>query len=101
MEGIGHRLPSKSPPRFQASHYAIHLAHDANAIVHWNTVYLSRATEHLRQRGRNIADELLEHVSPHSGEHVNLTGIHSWDAEQQMPEGFRALRLPGRRLKGA
>ncbi|WQP06817.1 Tn3 family transposase [Sinorhizobium meliloti] len=72
-----------------------------SAIVHWNTVYLSRATAHLRQHGRNIADELLKHVSPLSWEHINLTGIYSWDAEQQMPEGFRPLRLPGRLLRAA
>lgn len=72
-----------------------------SAIVYWNTVYLSRATAHLRQQGRNIPDELLKHVSPLSWEHINLTGIYSWDTEQQMPEGFRPLRLPGRLLRAA
>ena len=72
-----------------------------SAIVHWNTVYLSRATAHLRQRGRNIPDELLKHVSPLSWEHINLTGIYSWDTEQQLSEGFRPLRLPGRMLRAA
>ncbi len=71
------------------------------AIVHWNTVYLSRATTHLRQQGRDIPDKLLKHVSPLSWEHINLTGIYSWDAEQQRPEGFRPLRLPGRILRAA
>ena len=72
-----------------------------SAIVHWNTVYLSRATAHLRQRGRHIPDELLRHISPLSWEHINLTGIYSWDTEQQLPEGFRPLRLPGRILRAA
>jgi TnpA family transposase len=72
-----------------------------SAIVHWNTVYLSRATAHLRQQGRNIPDDLLRHVSPLSWEHINLTGIYSWDTEQQMPEGFRSLRLPSRFLRAA
>jgi TnpA family transposase len=72
-----------------------------SAIVHWNTVYLGRATAHLRQLGRNIDDELLKHVSPLSWEHINLTGIYSWDTEQQMAEGFRPLRLPGRILRAA
>lgn len=66
-----------------------------SAIVYWNTVYLSRATAHLRQQGRDIPDRLLKHVSPLSWEHINLTGIYSWDTEQQMPEDFRPLRLPG------
>ena len=72
-----------------------------SAIVHWNTVYLSRATTHLRRQGRNIPNELLKHVSPLSWEHINLTGVYSWDTEQQMPEGFRPLRLPGRLLRAA
>jgi TnpA family transposase len=72
-----------------------------SAIVHWNTVYLGRAAAHLRQLGRNIDNELLKHVSPVSWEHINLTGIYSWDTEQQMAEGFRPLRLPNRILRAA
>lgn len=72
-----------------------------SAIVHWNTVYLSRATAHLRQQGRHLPDEVLKHVSPLSWEHINLTGIYSWDADHQMTEGFRPLRLPGRLLRAA
>ncbi len=62
-----------------------------SAIVHWNTVYLSGSTAHLRLQGRNIPNELLKHISPLSWEHINLTGIYSWDTEQQMPEGFRSF----------
>lgn len=36
---------------------------------------------------------LLKHISPLSWEHINLTGIYTWDSEQHMPEGFRSLRL--------
>lgn len=72
-----------------------------SAIVYWNTVYLGRAAAHLRRQGRNIPDELLKHISPLSWEHINLTGIYSWDAEQQMPESFRPLQLPGRLLHAA
>ena len=52
-----------------------------SAIVHWNTVYLGRATAHLRQLGRKIDNELLKHASPLSWEHINLTGIYTWDTE--------------------
>lgn len=38
-----------------------------SAIVHWNTVYLSRAATHLRQLGRNLPGDLLKRVSPQSG----------------------------------
>ncbi|WP_419197499.1 Tn3 family transposase [Martelella mediterranea] len=41
-----------------------------SAIVHWNTVYLSCAVAHLRQRGRYIPDALLRHVSPLSWEYI-------------------------------
>jgi hypothetical protein len=44
--------------------------------------------------GRNIPEMLLKHISPVSWEHINLTGIYTWDSEQHLPEGFRALRLP-------
>ncbi|MGQ3295332.1 MAG: Tn3 family transposase, partial [Shinella sp.] len=72
-----------------------------SAIVHWNTVYLSRATVHLSQRGQFIPNELLKHVAPFSWEHINLTGIYSWDTVQQMSDGFRPLLLPGKILRAA
>lgn len=65
-----------------------------SAIVHWNTVYLDRAITQLKREGRNILDTLLKHISPLSWEHINLTGIYTWDAENQMSNGFRPLRLP-------
>ena len=62
---------------------------------------VGRASAHLRQQRRNIPNELLKHVSPLGWEHINLTGIYSWDIEHQMAEGFRPLRLPGRILRAA
>lgn len=72
-----------------------------SAIVYWNTVYLSRAAALLRHQGRHVPDELLKHVSPLSWEHINRTGIYSWDAEQQMTDGFRPLCRTGRLLRAA
>jgi TnpA family transposase len=65
-----------------------------SAIVHWNTVYIERAVAHLRSARREIPDNLLKHISPLSWEHINLTGVCTWAAEHQMPEGFRSPRLP-------
>ena len=65
-----------------------------SAIVHWNTVYIERAVTHLRNMRREIPDHLLRHISPLSWEHINLTGIYTWDSDQHLPEGFRSLRLP-------
>ncbi len=71
-----------------------------SAIVHWNTVYLSRATTHL-PAGPPYSRRTTQAHPALSWEHINLTGIYSWDTEQQMPEGFRPLRLPGRILRAA
>lgn len=64
-----------------------------SAIVHWNTVYLDRAVTELKRAGSNIPDPLLKHISPLNWEHINLTGIYTWDSEQHLSEGFRSLRL--------
>lgn len=72
-----------------------------SAIVHWNTVYIERAVTHLRNMRREIPDHLLKHISPLSWEHINLTGIYTWDSEQHLPEGFRSLRLPAGQQRAA
>jgi TnpA family transposase len=65
-----------------------------SAIVHWNTVYLGRAVDHLRHQGRIIPPEVLKHVSPLSWEHINLTGTYAWGEQPVLVDGFRPLRLP-------
>ena len=72
-----------------------------SAIVHWNTVYIERAVTHLRNMRCEIPDHLLKHISPLSWEHINLTGIYTWDSEQHLPEGFRSLRLPAVQRRAA
>lgn len=52
------------------------------AIILWNTVYLARAVEELRNQGMAIPEELLEHLSPLGWEHVVLTGDYVWDLRQ-------------------
>ncbi len=44
------------------------------AIVLWNTVYLERAIQALRDSGKDIDENLLPHLSPLGWEHINLTG---------------------------
>lgn len=63
-----------------------------SAIVHWNTVYLARVVDSLKDKGRKVPDNLLKHVSPLTWEHINLTGIYSWQTEPSDPEIFRPLR---------
>ncbi|WP_249168634.1 transposase [Alkaliphilus sp. B6464] len=50
-----------------------------NAITVWNTVYLSKAIEHLREKNQLINEELLSYVSPLNWEHINLYGYYSFD----------------------
>jgi TnpA family transposase len=48
------------------------------AIVLWNTVYLERAIQAIRDHGQPIDENLLQHVSPLGWEHINLTGDYVW-----------------------
>ena len=65
------------------------------AIVLWNTVYLSRAVEHLRGQGEVIDETLLASLSPLGRDHINLTGDYVWSSEQQLKAGeYRTLREP-------
>lgn len=66
------------------------------AIILWNTVYLGRAAEHLRDQGRIIDDTLLSHAAPLGWEHISLTGDYLW-SDMKLPEdGFRPLRTQNR-----
>ena len=60
------------------------------AIVHWNTVYLERAVQHLRAQGVSIPDDLLPHVAPLGWEHIALTGDYVW-AGTEPASNFRPL----------
>jgi TnpA family transposase len=66
------------------------------AIILWNTVYLERAIQSLRDSGQEIDENLLPHVSPLGWEHINLTGDYIWEQNSQVKRGkFRQLRSPG------
>jgi hypothetical protein len=65
------------------------------AIVHWNTVYLDLAVQHLRTRGVDVSDSLLAHVAPLGWEHIALTGDYLWSTAD-VPDSFRPLRDPPR-----
>ncbi len=66
------------------------------AIVLWNTVYLERAVQALRDSGKNVDDALLPHLSPLGWEHINLTGDYIWKQSKQVEQGkFRPLRTLG------
>ncbi|MFK0380320.1 Tn3 family transposase [Pandoraea sp. NPDC090278] len=67
------------------------------AIVLWNTIYLDRAVQSLRDAGKEIDERLLSHLSPLGWEHINLTGDYVWKPNKQFGKGkFRPLRMADR-----
>ncbi|MEQ2017917.1 Tn3 family transposase [Photorhabdus bodei] len=63
------------------------------AIVLWNTVYLERAVNALRNHGNCVDDSLLQYLSPLGWEHINLTGDYLWRSSAKVGEGkFRPLQ---------
>jgi Tn3 transposase DDE domain len=63
------------------------------AIIQWNTTYLQRAVDHLRDQGHHPAPGDLAHVSPLGWEHINLTGDYHWETSPTLgPDQFRPLR---------
>ena len=63
------------------------------AIVLWNTVYLERATNALRENGKFADESLLQYLSPLGWEHVSLTGDYLWRSRTKLGAGkFRPLR---------
>lgn len=66
------------------------------AIILWNTVYLERAIQALRDSGQDIDEKLLPHISPLGWEHINLTGDYIWRQNKLLKQGkFRPLRMLG------
>ncbi|REC40944.1 Tn3 family transposase [Chryseobacterium sp. 5_R23647] len=63
------------------------------AIVLWNTVYIEKAVQHLKEQGEEINEELLQHLSPLGWEHIHLTGDYVWEDRIKLKKGeFRSLR---------
>lgn len=69
------------------------------AIILWNTVYLERATQRLRESDKPIDDALLQYLSPLGWEHIMLTGDYVWRQSRKIEDGqFRPLRIIGKLL---
>ena len=69
-----------------------------NAIILWNTTYLSRAVAYVRGQGVAITDQALSHVAPIKWDHVALTGDYLWSDIETPRERFRPLRTSRFRL---
>jgi TnpA family transposase len=62
----------------QQRHRASGLTLVTAAIVLWNTVYIERAVEKLREQKIQFDEEWLQYLSPLGWEHINLTGDYIW-----------------------
>ena len=63
------------------------------ALILWNTTYLQRAVDHLRDQRQHPAPGDLAHLSPLGWEHINLTGDYHWETSPTLgPDQFRPLR---------
>ncbi len=60
-----------------------------NAISIWNTVYLSEAVKILKEKG-SLHEELIQHISPLSWEHINFLGEYEFNLKQTT--NLRSLR---------
>ena len=63
------------------------------AITLWNTVYIERAVNSLKEHGYSVDENLLQHLSPLGWEHINLTGDYVWLQRINLFKGkYRPLR---------
>jgi TnpA family transposase len=63
-----------------------------NAIILWNTTYLSRVVAYVRSQGVTLTDAALSHVAPLKWSHIALTGDYLWSDIETPRERFRPLR---------
>ena len=66
-----------------------------NAICVWNTRYLQKAVETLRQEGE-FDESLLKHISPLRWQHINFLGEYSFDGVKNMPKSNEMRELNNR-----
>ena len=59
------------------------------AIVLWNTIYLERAVDALKNHGAKLPDGLTTHLSPLGWSHISLTGDYVW----RLDGGLKGARL--------
>lgn len=64
-----------------------------NAISVWNTVYLSKAIDYLKENGQ-LKEELLSYISPLSWEHINFYGEYNFNLSNTSTlENLRPLNI--------
>jgi TnpA family transposase len=85
------RINDRSPDAQQKRAMALNLV--IASIIHWNTMYMNKAADHLRRAGKLPNPSLLKHVSPLGWTHINLTGDYVWDSGAAERSNERPLHL--------
>lgn len=66
-----------------------------NAIIIWNSVYMTEALEQMKQEGYVVDPQDLRHIWPTRFEHINVYGRYQFNLEEAHSRaGLRALRDP-------
>jgi TnpA family transposase len=66
-----------------------------NAVVLWNTIYMQKALDHMRQQSMEIRDEDEARLSPLVRGHINVLGHYSFVLDEQIIKGkLRPLNQP-------
>ena len=66
-----------------------------NIIVLWNTLYMNKAIEYLRQSGMDVRDEDIARLTPLGYEHIRLIGRYDFTFPKDRDRGrLRPLRRP-------
>ena len=67
----------------------------SNIIIVWNTIYIGKAVEQLRQEGYTVDDEDLKHIWPTRHRHINVYGRYLFNIEDiRKLRELRKLRQP-------
>lgn len=66
-----------------------------NAVVIWNTVYMTAVLEQLKKEGLPVAEEDIVHLSPARYEHINPYGKYQFNIDETLSRHqLRPLRQP-------
>jgi TnpA family transposase len=81
----------------ELTHQASCLNLVTNAVILWNTVYMTAAVEQLKQEGYPVDETDLAHVWPTRYAHINVHGKYHFNVEEARGrKGLRPLRRPRR-----
>jgi TnpA family transposase len=69
----------------QQSYRTSGLALLTGAIVLWNTVYIEKTVQAMKERGEKFEPEWCQYLSPLGWEHIGLTGDYIWRNAKNIP----------------